>query len=126
MKTMELGAFSVSLAVRDIYASKAFYERFGFGVVGGDVSQNWLILRNGACTIGLFQGMFERNTLTFNPGWDAQGQPLPDYTDVRELQRRLKAEGLSLAAEAEEDGKGPASFMAFDPDGNPVLVDQHI
>ena len=123
---MELGAFSVSLAVRDIHVSKAFYENFGFEVVGGDVPQNWLILRNGTCTIGLFQGMFERNTLTFNPGWDAQGQPLPVYTDVRELQRRLKAQGVSLATEAEEGSEGPASFMAFDPDGNPILVDQHV
>ena len=123
---MKLGAFSVSLAVRDIHASKAFYEKFGFEVVGGDVSQNWLILRNGACTIGLFQGMFDRNALTFNPGWDTQGQPIPDYTDVRELQRRLKAQGVRLATEADETGSGPASFMAIDPDGNPVLVDQHV
>ena len=123
---MKLGAFSVSLAVKDIHASKAFYEKFGFEVVGGDVSQNWLILRNGACTIGLFQGMFDRNALTFNPGWDAQGQPIPDYTDVRELQMRLKAQGVRLATEADETGSGPASFIAIDPDGNPVLVDQHV
>ncbi len=123
---MELGAFSVSLTVKDIHASKAFYEKFGFEAVGGDASQNWLILRNGVCTIGLFQGMFERNTLTFNPGWDSQGQPLSAFTDIREVQRRLKAQEVSLAVEADEEGKGPASFMAIDPDGNPILVDQHV
>ena len=123
---MELGAFSVSLTVKDIHASKAFYEKFGFEAVGGDASQNWLILRNGVCTIGLFQGMFERNTLTFNPGWDSQGQPLSAFTDLREVQRRLKAQEVSLAVEADEEGKGPASFMAIDPDGNPILVDQHV
>ena len=123
---MELGAFSVSLTVKDIHASKAFYEKFGFEAVGGDASQNWLILRNGVCTIGLFQGMFERNTLTFNPGWGSQGRPLSAFTDVREVQRLLKAQGVSLAVEADEDGRGPASFMATDPDGNPILVDQHV
>ena len=123
---MQLGAFSVSLAVKDIETSRDFYEKFGFEIVGGDQSQNWLILRNGTCTIGLFQGMFEGNILTFNPGWDAMAQPLDDYTDVRELQRRLKAEGVALVTEADEDGSGPASFTALDPDGNAILVDQHV
>ena len=123
---MELGAFSISLAVKDLRASKDFYEGLGFAEVGGDVSQNWLILRNGACTIGLFQGMFESNILTFNPGWDQQGLPLDGFTDVRELQRRLKAMGMSLQVEADEGGEGPASFMAIDPDGNSILVDQHV
>ena len=123
---MELGAFSVSLAVKDIAASRDFYAKFGFDVVGGDAAENWLILRNGACTIGLFQGMFEQNILTFNPGWDAQAQPLASFTDVRELQRRLKAQGVALVNEADEDTTGPASFVAVDPDGNPILVDQHV
>ncbi len=123
---MELGAFSVSLTVEDITASRAFYEKLGFEVVGGDPSQNWQILRNGACTIGLFHGMFERNVLTFNPGWDSQANTLDSFTDVRELQRQLKARGVPLISEADEDGTGPASFVALDPDGNPVLVDQHV
>ena len=123
---MELGAFSISLAVKDIEASRDFYEKFGFAIVGGDQSQNWLILRNGTCTVGLFQGMFKGNILTFNPGWDAEAQPLDDYTDVRELQRRLKANGVRLVAEADEDGSGPSSFTALDPDGNAILVDQHV
>ena len=121
---MELGAFSVSLAVKDIEASRDFYARFGFQVVGGDAAENWLILRNGATTIGLFQGMFEQNILTFNPGWDSQ--PLESFTDVRELQRRLKTAGVTLLNEADEDTTGPASFVALDPDGNPILVDQHV
>ncbi len=123
---MELGAFSVSLAVKDLAASRAFYEKFGFEVVGGDPSENWQILRNGDHTIGLFQGMFESNILTFNPGWDKFANPLDEFTDVRELQRRLKAEGVSFASEADEGGSGPASFVAIDPDGNPILVDQHV
>ena len=123
---MELGAFSISLAVRDIEASRVFYEKFGFEVVGGDPSQNWQILRNGRHTIGLFQGMFDKNILTFNPGWDSNAEPLDTFTDVRELQRRLKAQGVSLTGEADEKGTGPASFMAFDPDGNTILVDQHV
>ncbi len=123
---MNLGAFSVSLAVIDLSASKDFYEKFGFQVVGGDASQNWLILRNGDHTIGLFQGMFERNILTFNPGWDKHAKPVDKFTDVRELQRRLKAQGVSFAAEADESSSGPASFVAIDPDGNPILVDQHV
>ena len=123
---MELGAFSVSLAVKDLTASQAFYVKLGFEQAGGDPAQNWLILRNGGTTIGLFQGMFENNILTFNPGWSQQAEPLEQFTDLRELQRRLKAEGLELESEADESGTGPASFMLIDPDGNPVLVDQHV
>ncbi len=123
---MELGAFSISLAVQDLEASRAFYEKFGFETVGGDASQSWLILRNGDHTIGLFQGMFERNILTFNPGWDRNAQKLEDFTDVRDLQRQLKAEGVELQQEADESTAGPASFVAVDPDGNPILVDQHV
>ena len=123
---MELGAFSISLAVKDIEASKAFYEKFGFQVFGGDISQNWLILKNGSCVIGLFQGMFEKNTLTFNPGWDSNASSLGAFTDIRDLQRQLKAQGVQLLTEADETTTGPASFVAVDPDGNPILVDQHI
>ena len=123
---MELGAFSISLAVKDIEASKAFYEKFGFKVFLGDIAQNWLIMKNGDHVIGLFQGMFERNILTFNPGWDQNAQKLDTYTDVRELQRRLKAQGVELVSEADESTTGPASFIAVDPDGNPILVDQHV
>lgn len=123
---MELGAFSVSLAVKDIEASTCFYEKFGFRVVGGDASRNWLILRSGDHTIGLFQGMFEKNTLTFNPGWDKNGAATKGFTDIRELQRQLKAQGVALLSEVDESTTGPASFVAVDPDGNPVLVDQHV
>ncbi len=123
---MNLGAFSVSLAVKDINASQAFYEKFGFKKVGGDIEQNWLILRNGDHTIGLFQGMFEKNTLTFNPGWDQHAAALESFTDIRELQRELKSRGVTLASEADEQTTGPASFIAVDPDGNPILVDQHV
>ena len=123
---MDLGAFSISLTVKDIGASKAFYEKLGFEEFGGDVSQNWVIMKNGDHAIGLFQGMFERNTLTFNPGWDSNAQTLDTFTDVRELQRQLKAQGVMLVSEADESTKGPASFIAVDPDGNPILVDQHV
>jgi catechol 2,3-dioxygenase-like lactoylglutathione lyase family enzyme len=123
---MELGAFSISLAVKDIEASKAFYEKYGFKVFGGEASQNWLILKNGDHTIGLFQGMLEKITLTFNPGWDSNANKLDSFTDVRELQRRLKTQGVELLTEADETTTGPASFVALDPDGNPVLVDQHV
>ncbi len=123
---MELGAFSISLAVKDIEASRAFYEMFGFTVFGGDASQNWLILKNGDHTIRLFQGMFEKNTLTFNPGWDSNASALDTFTDVRDLQRQLKAQGVQLMTEADETTTGPASFLAVDPDGNPILVDQHV
>lgn len=122
---MNLGAFSVSLAVKDLEASRAFYAKLGFTVVGGAAEQNYLILRNRTHTIGLFAGMFEKNILTFNPGWDDQAEPVDDFTDVRELQRRLKAEGVAFAQEADETTTGPASFVVVDPDGNPILVDQH-
>jgi lactoylglutathione lyase len=125
-KHMELGAFSISLTVNDIHTSKAYYEKLGFKVFGGDLSQNWLILKSGDHVIGLFQGMFDRNTLTFNPGWDQNAQPLESHTDVRELQRQLKEQGLEFVSEADESTTGPASFMVMDPDGNPILVDQHI
>ena len=123
---MELGAFSVSLSVKDLASSREFYEKLGFRPVGGDPDQNWQILRNGNVTIGLFHGMFEGNILTFNPGWDSQARPVDDFTDVRELQRRLKAQGLEMTAEADESGSGPASFVVVDPDGNAILVDQHL
>lgn len=123
---MELGAFSISLAVKDINASKAFYEKLGFKVFMGDISQNWLILRNGEHVIGLFQGMFERNSLTFNPGWDSNAQKLDTFTDVRELQKQVKAQGVELVSEADESTTGPASFIVMDPDGNPILIDQHV
>ena len=121
-----LGAFSVSLAVKNLKASRAFYEKLDFVVVLGDEAQNWLILRNGMVTIGLFQGALERNVLTFNPGWDYQAQGVEEFTDVREHQRRLKSKGLALTNEADEKGTGPANFMLVDPDGNPVFVDQHV
>jgi lactoylglutathione lyase len=123
---MDLGAFSISLAVKDIGASKEFYEKLGFNVFGGDASEHWLIMKNGDHAIGLFQGMFERNTLTFNPGWDSNASALDTFTDVRELQRKLRAEGVEFISEADEGTTGPASFVAVDPDGNPILVDQHI
>lgn len=123
---MELGAFSISLAVKDIAASKAFYEKLGFKVFHGDISQNWLILKNGDHVIGLFQGMFEKNILTFNPGWDSNAHKLDTFTDVRELQRQLKAQGVELVSEADESTTGPASLFAVDPDGNPILLDQHV
>ena len=122
---MQLGAFSVSLAVKDIAASRAFYEALGFTQVGGNQAQGWLILKNGPTLIGLFQGMFEKNTLTFNPGWDSNAQLVPGFTDVRELQRQLKEKGVAFTLEA-KDGTGPAHFVVVDPDGNPVLVDQHV
>jgi catechol 2,3-dioxygenase-like lactoylglutathione lyase family enzyme len=123
---MNLGTFSISLAVKDIEASRSFYEKFGFKVFGGDAAQNWLILKNGDCVIGIFQGMFEKNILTFNPGWDGSAQPLAAFTDVRELQRQLKAQGVQFEQEADESTSGPAHFIAVDPDGNPILVDQHV
>lgn len=123
---MDLGAFSVSLTVKDIHASKAFYEALGFAPFGGDLEQNWIILKNGRHVIGLFQGMFERNVLTFNPGWDQDAKAVAAFTDVRELQARLKAAGMTIVHEADETTTGPASFVVVDPDGNPVLVDQHV
>lgn len=125
MSPMPLGAFSVSLAVRNLEASRQFYETLGFSAFAGDPSRGWQILRNGDTVIGLFQGMFEKNMLTFNPGWDQGAQPLEEFTDVRELQRRLKAQGVAFLTEADEGTTGPASFMVMDPDGNPILVDQH-
>ena len=123
---MKLGAFSVSLNVKDIQTSKSFYENLGFQVFGGDISQNWLIMKNGSCTIGLFQGMFDKNILTFNPGWDENATKLDSFTDVRELRRQLKAKGIKIETEADEETSGPASFVLVDPDGNPILVDQHV
>jgi lactoylglutathione lyase len=123
---MDLGAFSISLAVKDLAAARAFYEKFGFKAFAGDASQGWLILKNGDHVIGLFQGMFEKNMLTFNPGWDSNARPLERFTDVRELQRQLKSQGVALSPEADETTNGPAYFVAIDPDGNPVLVDQHV
>lgn len=122
---MELGAFSVSLAVKDIEASKQFYAKLGFSVFGGNPAQNWLILKNGDHVIGLFQGMFEKNILTFNPGWNQHAQPVGEFTDVRVLQRELKLLGVSMKTETDESSTGPASFMIADPDGNTILVDQH-
>jgi catechol 2,3-dioxygenase-like lactoylglutathione lyase family enzyme len=122
---MQLGAFSVSLAVKDITASRAFYEKLGFEATGGNVAQNWLILKNGSCVIGLFQGMFDKNMLTFNPGWDQDAQMLDTFTDVREIQRRLREQGVEFQVSADESTTGPASFVTRDPDGNPILFDQH-
>src|SRR5437870_7788153 len=123
---MELGAFSISLAVKDIEASRRFYEKFGFKVFAGNAAQNWLILKNGAHAIGLSQGMFDKNILTFNPGWDSNAQKLASFTDVRDLQRQLKAQGAHLVNGADDSTTGPASFIAVGPDGNPILVDQHV
>lgn len=123
---MELGAFSVSLAVKDIHASFAFYQKLGFEKMGGDIEQNWLILKNGTTVIGLFQGMFEKNIMTFNPGWDQSASPLEQFADVRQIQQKLKEEGIDLASEADESTTGPANFTLVDPDGNPILFDQHV
>jgi catechol 2,3-dioxygenase-like lactoylglutathione lyase family enzyme len=123
---MELGAFSVSLTVKDIAASRAFYEKLGFEDFGGDISQNWLIMKNGDVIIGLFQGMFDKNMLTFNPGWDVNAQKLDSFTDVRELQRQFKERGVAFESEADESTTGPAHFFLADPDGNPILFDQHV
>ena len=123
---MDLGAFSVSLAVKDLQASKTFYEKLGFKEFGGNADENWLIMKNSDHIIGLFQGMFDKNILTFNPGWDSNAQKFATFTDVRDLQRQLKAQGVKLVSEADESTTGPASFMAEDPDGNPILVDQHV
>jgi catechol 2,3-dioxygenase-like lactoylglutathione lyase family enzyme len=123
---MQLGAFSISLAVKDLEASRAFYQEFGFEVFAGDAAQKWLILKNGDHVIGIFQGMFDKNMLTFNPGWNQNAAEIADFTDIRDLQRRLKAQGVQFASEADETTTGPASFIAIDPDGNPLLVDQHV
>lgn len=123
---MDLGNFSVSLAVKDLATSLAFYEKLGFEKIGGEAEQNWLVLRNGAARIGLFQGMFENNIMTFNPGWNTDGEALEEFTDVREIQRRLKEQGIELVTEADESTSGPASLVLVDPDGNMILMDQHV
>lgn len=123
---MELGTFSISLAVKDLEASRSFYEKLGFSTFGGDAQQNWLILKNGDHIIGLFHGMFEGNILTFNPGWDSNAGKLESFTDVRDLQRQLKAQGVEFKTEADESTTGPASFIVADPDGNVIFVDQHV
>ena len=123
---MQLGAFSVSLSVKDIHASKAFYEKLGFSVFAGDIERNYLIMKNGNALVGLFQGMFEKNILTFNPGWDENAQTLTEFDDVRVIQNHLKGEEITLEKEADESTKGPASIMLIDPDGNPILIDQHV
>ncbi|WP_374579996.1 VOC family protein [Pseudoduganella sp.] len=124
---MQLGVFSLSLNVKDIKASREFYAKFGFKDFGGNIEQNWLIMKNDSeQIIGLFQGMIEKNTLTFNPGWDSNAQTVPGYTDVRQLQRQLEEQGVALAARADESSTGPAYIIAIDPDGNPILIDQHI
>ena len=122
---MNLGAFSISLNVRDIVASQNFYAALGFEAVGGNADDNWLILRNGDHVIGLFQGMFDRNMLTFNPGWDQQGANTDEFTDVREIRAKLQAHGFAIDVRADEAAEGPASLMLEDPDGNPILIDQH-
>lgn len=123
---MQLGNFSISLSVKDLNASEDFYKKLGFTVFGGDKEQNWLILKNGDTVIGLFQDMFPKNMLTFNPGWNNEAQSLEEFTDIRELQRDLKSQGIEFVSEAEPEGQGPASFMLADPDGNPILFDQHV
>jgi catechol 2,3-dioxygenase-like lactoylglutathione lyase family enzyme len=123
---MRLGNFSISLAIKDIHRSREFYEKLGFRAVGGDVALNWLILQNETCTIGLFQGMFEKNSLTFNPGWDHACNTLAEFDDVRDIQKSLKSHDLTLLTQADESSTGPASFVLLDPDGNPILIDQHV
>ncbi len=123
---MELGGFSISLAVKDLQASKVFYQKLGFEVFHGEEEQNWLIMKNGDATVGLFQGMFEKNILTFNPGWDTSANNLDSFADVRELQKEFKAKGLPLESEVDESTSGPGSITLIDPDGNPILIDQHV
>ena len=122
---MSIGAFSVSLAVKDIAASRAFYEKLGFTATSGDMEQNWIVMRSSDCTIGLFQGMFPKNMLTFNPGWDKDAQEIDPFTDVRRIQEELQAKGLAIIEPADTQGEGPAYFYLEDPDGNPILIDQH-
>jgi catechol 2,3-dioxygenase-like lactoylglutathione lyase family enzyme len=124
--SMRLGNFSVSLAVKDLAASRGFYEKLGFRVIGGEQSKNWLILQNETSTIGLFQGMFEKNLLTFNPGWDRAATTLPDFDDIRDIQKALRAKGITFLTEADESSSGPASLVVSDPDGNQILLDQHV
>ena len=123
---MNLGAFSISLAVKDIAASRAFYEKLGFTVFGGNQDQHWLIMKNESTIVGLFQGMFEKNMLTFNPGWNSDAKPLPEFDDVRVIQRKLKGQGMALESEADDATTGPASIVVVDPDGNQILLDQHV
>ena len=123
---MDLGAFSVSLTVKDIEASKQFYEKLGFSRMGGEQSQGWLILNNGSCVIGLFQGMFDKNILTFNPGWDQAANPVAAYTDVRDIQKHLDAQGVAMTTRADPDSTGPAHIVLSDPDGNVIMLDQHV
>lgn len=123
---MKTGAFSISLAVKDLAASSAFYKELGFSQFAGEADLGWLILQNEACTIGLFQGMFERNMLTFNPGWDSKARPVAEFTDVRDIQRKLRAANIPLVTEVDETTSGPGNFVVADPDGNPVLFDQHV
>jgi catechol 2,3-dioxygenase-like lactoylglutathione lyase family enzyme len=123
---MQLGAFSISLSVKDIKASKSFYEKLGFTIFGGDIEQNWLILKNDDHVIGLFQGMFEKNILTFNPGWDQEAQPLESFEDVRDIHQKLKSQDIEIVNKENLGTEGPGSFMIFDPDGNPILIDQHV
>ncbi|MBL4808123.1 MAG: VOC family protein [Rhodobacteraceae bacterium] len=123
---MDLGNFSISLTVKDLTASIAFYEKLGFKNVGGDPAQGWVILQGSSCKIGLFQGMFDKNILTFNPGWDGKAQPIEGFTDIRDLQKQLKADGVAFVEQADESTSGPAHFIIHDPDGNPIMVDQHV
>ena len=123
---MKLGAFSISLAVKDIHVSKTFYENLGFSVFAGDIERNYLIMKNDNSVIGLFQGMFENNIMTFNPGWDQNAKAVENFEDIRVIQKRLKEKGIKLSSEADEDTKGPASFFVEDPDGNSILFDQHV
>ena len=123
---MKIGNFSLSLAVKDIAASRAFYEGLGFTAFHDQSEQGWMILKNGNCTLGLFQGMFEDNIMTFNPGWDENGEPADDFTDIREIQRRMKESGVAMVQEADESSSGPASCIFADPDGNQILLDQHV
>jgi catechol 2,3-dioxygenase-like lactoylglutathione lyase family enzyme len=123
---MRLGNFSVSLTVKNLAVSREFYEKLGFRMIAGDPAKHWVILQNQSSTIGLFQGMFDKNTLTFNPGWDNAGKPVADFEDVRDIQKSLKSQGLTLTVEADESSSGPAFLMLLDPDGNPVLIDQHV
>ena len=122
---MSIGAFSVSLSVKDLCISREFYEKLGFSVAGGDASQSWLIMRSDDCTIGLFQGLFPQNTLTFNPGWNAQAEDVDPFKDVRVLHDELVAKGIEILDSANLSGEGPAHIFLMDPDGNPILIDQH-
>lgn len=123
---MQLGAFSISLTVNDIAASRSFYEKLGFKIFGGDETQNWLIMKSGDHIVGLFQGMFDKNMLTFNPGWNQDGQQLKEFSDIRDIQKKLREQGIAIMQEADESTAGPASFIIVDPDGNPILIDQHV